>query len=315
MMMKGGHAEDPLSVTELERAHLEHDAHGRGHYAAAHYQEEEEMTRIEHHRAYSAAEGHGARVAHEDLGGIAVLGKEAEQASRDGEGEHRHIRHTLGFRGEYRLAGEALGERLCEIEEYNAHREGVYEGHAGGEPVEPVRQVRRVDHSDHHEHDEGDVEPAEVDLEAECGEAHLRADESVSEHRDYRREKHLRDYLLIRAEAEIALLPDLYEIVEEAYEPEAEHHDERGNGIEEGGAVLGEQERRRDYRDDEHYPAHGGGALLGGMRVRALLALDLPVLELPQHGYKERRDEHHRRTGDDKGEYQAHVVLHISHHS
>ena len=135
----------------------------------------------------------------------------------------------------------------------------------------------------------------------------------VLEHRGQRQptERHrdhgLTDHLGLAAQAEVALLVDLDEVVEEPDEAHADEQEEQQQRAG-GGRVLAEQLGREvaDHRGgDDDDPTHRGCAPLGVVAGRAVVADLLPVALARQHadrevGAEQRDDQGQSATQQDR---------------
>ena len=213
-------------------------------------------------RRDSAAECQRARVAHEDLGRMRVEAQEGQAGHHHGHAEDGKVvvaRH---------IADERIGARG------NGHR-------ARSQAVEAVRQVDRVARADEHEEHEEVVADADVDIDIRNRDPDGRVDAKHARADDHRHDgdEDLAEHLLLRFEAEVALLDDLDVVIEEAQHEVAERD-------EEGQQHSRRQRRRRDRRDhdgqDDHDAAHRRRAALGLMALRPFLTDALSEFELVQ---------------------------------
>ena len=127
VVVEGRHAEDPLAG-QLERRDLQDDRERLGDVDAADDQQKSSVLVTTASAAIAAAEPQRARVAHEDVRGIAVVPEEADAGAGDGRAEQRVLERVLPKRD------GGKGER-------DDH------DRPGGQPVEPVSQVHRVAHA------------------------------------------------------------------------------------------------------------------------------------------------------------------------
>ncbi len=266
--------------------------------------------------ASDAAEGEGAGVAHEDLGGGGVPPQEAEARAHDrggDDGEVEGVAHLVAVGTGHldHLAGLAGLPDADQDERARHHRRRTRR-----EPVEPVRDVHAVaGRGDDH------LRPQDEQQEPEDGSGEREVDRGVADHRDVRRrggavgvvgepqrehrehepDDGLADQLRPRTQPEAALPGDLDEVVEEADDAEAGHEEQDEDG---GGRRRRQGEHvRADVRGqggtDDDGAAHRGRPALGVVRGRSVVADELAVLAPHQEpdvqGGGEQRD--HQRDG------------------
>ena len=158
MVVDRRHPEDPLAVGELEPADLEDDGEGLQDEDPAHDGQQDLLFRQDRDGAQRAAQGEGAHVPHEDLGGIGVVPEEPDAGADDRPAEDgqlpgsRHI-GDLEVGGDLDVAGE-VGEQQV------GHETG--DRRADGEAVQTVGEVDGVGGAHDDERRQEDIPPAQV---------------------------------------------------------------------------------------------------------------------------------------------------------
>ena len=114
-MVKGGHAENTLSMGGLEIDHLDDVREGLRDIDDTHQDEDEGHIECKGQSAHRAPQEQGPGVAHKDLGRIVVVEQERAQAAEEGAAEDPQVRDTPvpghgGEKGRYRQ-GDTLEER------------------------------------------------------------------------------------------------------------------------------------------------------------------------------------------------------------
>ena len=149
-------------------------------------------------RRHRAAEEQRACVAHEDLGGVEIVDKEAEKSPDERRSINAELLIALPPDGEH---GEKQADR---------HR------HAAGQAVDAVRDVDGVDRADddkrrkHHVHP-----PAHDDLRVEKRHVEVRRQHTLKAHQAEERDRRskLQQELLNGGQAEVLLVLHLFKVV------------------------------------------------------------------------------------------------------
>ena len=192
----------------------------------------------------------------------------------------------------------------------------------GGEAVEAVGEVHPVgragDHEvgpdDEQEHPADGAREGEVDVgvaderdERRGGSAELVVAEVQREDREDHADGDLAGQLLLRAQAQAALLGDLDEVVEEADDPQPGHEEEDEQAAHRG-QLQGHQVRGRvgdEHRAHDDGAAHRRRAALGVVRRGAVVADELAVAALDEEPDEHRRPEQSRDERDSAGDEDA----------
>src|ERR1700726_2270391 len=303
MMMDRRHLEDALA-RELEGRNL-HDHRNRfQHEQSADHGQHDLVLDGDRDRTEHAAERERAGVAHEDRGRRRVEPEKSEARAEQRAAQHRELAGArdivdLQIVGEDHVAGE-IGDQ--------AKACGCNHDRDDCEPVETVGQIDGIAGADNDESAEDHEEPAEIQHYILEERDRKRRRRRVAAEPDQRVAGGERDHRFQR-QAEAAgkaaggLFRHLQIIVIEADEAEAERHREHDPDI--GVERVGPQQGRDHEPRQDHQPAHGGRALLGEMRLRAVgadrLALALPDPQMVDDPGAEQEDEqgprYHRAAG------------------
>src|SRR5829696_2891361 len=282
VVVDGGHLEDPAS-RELEDEDLQDHGEGLRHEEAAH--DGQEQLRLGQHggRGEDASYGEGARVAHKDVGGVRVVPEKPHYSADHRAADHRHV--VLALQERYRRVGQ---ER--------------YGRSPGGEPVEAVGEVDGVGgaRDDEQEEEAEERDPynprpqdqttVEVRHQHGLADAHVAHREHVGQH--YRQGQ--QQELVAGAKTLRPLLGDLLPVV---VEPDAGDDGDQDQRRQRRYVGPRHHHERPEQARQHHDPTHGRGARLDEVRLRSLLAYELPELarlqELDElraehHGYQER---------------------------
>src|SRR6266850_1266935 len=151
------HAED-AAPRELERGHLHDDRHRLHHVDAA--DERQQQLGLGEHGQHpdGGAQGQRARVAHEDLGRMAVEPQEPDGGADQRAAEHRQLARAAHVEDLQIVGRPEVARQVCDDAEGRArHDDG-----ADGQPVEAVGEVHGVGRPDDHEHREEEPHRAQV---------------------------------------------------------------------------------------------------------------------------------------------------------
>src|SRR5579862_2442107 len=146
MVMERGHFEDAFSG-ELEGSDLQDHREGFEDEDAANGQQQNFLLDDDRDGADASADGERAYIAHEKLGGMRVVPKEAESGAHHGaaeNGELADVGDALNFKifGEARVAGNVSED---------GESTGGNERAADGQAVEAVREIDGVGRADDYE--------------------------------------------------------------------------------------------------------------------------------------------------------------------
>ena len=305
MVVDRGHPEDPPAVGKLEPADLEDDGEGLQDEDPPDDGQEDLLLRQDGEGAQGTAQGEGAHVPHEDLGGIGVVPEEADAGADDRPAEDGKLsgsRHVgdLEVGGDLDVPGE-VGEQ--EI----GHETG--DRRTDGEAVQAVGEIDGVRGAHDDERRQEHVPPSQVRQDGlEKGDRHIGIESRLDEEddADEQRDCDLRGQPDLSRHPPAVLLGELPVVVEKADEAESEHHHDDEPDVADG--QIGPEERGDRDGEDDQDAAHRRCPLFGEMGIRSVLAdglADLERLELAdQPGADDETDDERgdRRIDRPKGD-------------
>ena len=287
--MQGRHAKDPLSVGQLEVAHLENVGQGLQDVDDAHQDEHQGNIQGEGQSAHRSPQKERASVAHKDLGGVEVIDQESAQPTEQPGGEDPQLQlpPEAGHGGE---------------KEHHGH------GDAGDQAVDAVGDIDGVHGAHHDEGGEHHINgPGEGQGHVHKGDVKVGGQIVVvaHQHREHDGRRQLEQKLLRCGQAGVLVLFHLHIVVNIADHAEHQGEQEHKAAAEApcGKVRPPQQQNRRSGADDEHQPSHGGRPLLRHVPGGADLLDGLPGLHAPQQGDEPLPAQGGRRKGHHKADY------------
>ena len=232
-MVDGGHFKNALAVCSLEIDALDNHGHGIPDINDA---EEKHQFGAVHHKGQRrdhAAEEHAAGIAHKDLGRVKVPQQKAHTGTRRGSSQQRDM---------YK-AQQAARQKIPQ------HRD---KGHAGAKAVKAVGQVDGIDQKDNAEKRDGIVRQPQIDH-ARDREHDAGGQQPQAVQADHKADRNgdLENNLLPGSQAQIAVLDDLDEVIQEADQAIAECEKQHQHAC--GHLLLAQHFGRRGMEQPIHH--------------------------------------------------------------
>ena len=296
VMVQRRHFENALAVGELEIRHLNNVGQRLTDVDDTHQQQHQRHVVGEGQCRHRAAQEQGAGVAHEHLGGVAVIHQKTAQAAQHGGGKRAQL-------------GEAGPD-----DGHGRKENGHGDGDAGAETVQPVGDVDGVDGAHDDEGGEDEVHrPRQHHMGVPEGDIQVGTQHPLVPHEAQERHgrRQLQHKLLQRRQAGVVVMLHLLIVVNVADEAE---HQRKEIDVQVGEVaarhMLPAQSHDGDAdTDNEHQAAHGGGALLGHVPGGADLLDGLAGLQPHQRRYQQLAGD----DGDDKADRHRQHDLQNSH--
>ncbi|KAI3478036.1 hypothetical protein L1887_60088 [Cichorium endivia] len=270
------HAEHALAG-QLERRDLDDHRQGLHDEHATHDEQDDFLAHDHGDGAQRGTQCQGTDVAHEDLGRIGVEPQEAEAGADQRAAEHDQLARARYVRDQQVFGEFHVARQVAEDAQGTTHQHGRQDRQA----VEAVGQVDRIARADddevgqdHEAHAQGNGDVLEH--RHDQGGFHAGRGGHVEEDRRAEAEHRLPEVFPAARQATGVLLDDLAVVVDPADGAEQQGDDEHHPDV--AVAQVGPEQRAHADGGEDQRTAHGRGAGLGQVRLRAVVAHGLADL-------------------------------------